>query len=102
MLFIAALHMDVRVSASLLQFSPACQPFHQPLSLALWPLLARLPALTVLPALPHIPCELHEPSDGLQHGSLQCGGGFVGVLKTASPLVPMNPFWMYMCPHICV
>lgn len=45
-----------------------CQPSHQPLSLALWPLLAPLPAPAPLPALPHVPRELPEPSDVLQFG----------------------------------
>lgn len=37
---------------SLPQFSPTCQPFHQPVSFALWPLTVLLPAPDPLPALP--------------------------------------------------
>lgn len=94
MLFIAALHIDLRVSASLPQFSAACQLFHQPLSLALWALPARLPAPTPLRTLPHVPCELPEPSDGLHRGSLQCGDGG-GILRWPPPLVPVNPFCLH-------
>lgn len=60
---------------SLPQFSPACQPSHQPLSLALQPLMALLPVPGPLPALPHNPQGLPELSVRLQHSSLQFGGG---------------------------